>query len=109
MIGTAESGHCVFPTTDHPECVDGFRTPGALKYIMAATQLTNHEDETKFSRIRFSCPTFITIGVRLSETTDLSERPLQIIIYRNIQFFKDLFEKFEIRSLQTTPYLIVNV
>ena len=91
-------------STDPPGCANGFVDMAALRYIMAATELTSHSTNLYYgSRIYFGCNDIIinkwTIGARITG----GDKEETIII--NIK--KHIVNDIQLNSLNTTPYLNV--
>ena len=91
-------------STDPPGCANGFVDMAALRYIMAATELTSHSTNLSHSsKIYFGCNNIIinkwTIGARI--TGGDKEETIMINIKKHI------VNDIQLNSLNTTPYLNV--
>ena len=93
-------------STDPPGCANGFVDMAALRYIMAATELTSHSTNIPYnSRIYFGCNDTIinkwTIGARI--TGGDKEETIMINIEEQYNTINDI----QLNSLNTTSYLNV--
>lgn len=95
-----------YVSTDPAGCANGFVDMAALKYIMAATELTSHSTNVQYDgRVYFRCnDTFInkwTVGARI--TGDDKEKPLMINIKKQFKVVKPI----QLNSLNATSFLNV--
>ena len=97
--------HCSSMSTDPPGCANGFVDMAALRYIMAATELTSHsmQEALRHTKIYFGCNGTIinkwTIGARIT-----GDNVPQIHINDG---FNKATNNIPLNSLNTTPYLNV--
>lgn len=93
--------------TDPAGCANGFVDMAALRYIMAATELTSHSTNVQYDRrIYFRCNgTFInkwTVGARITGVD--KEKALMINIKKPLNV---IIKPIQLNSLNTTSYLNV--